>query len=188
MGKRANEGDCLKGFLLIILIGVGLYMVMVVLASQYYWGNKSSDKNQAESTITENTDSKNKDMTMHIQGEDFIIPAYSSESEDTYRESCISIEDISLLKRYPNEYYGKRYRIDCKINWLSRYGEYKEHNHYKINDHDGYGEFHIVDFRNTDTPRILNDDNITVYGEFIGLYNDEYPLFAMKYADIKAKQ
>ncbi len=186
MEKRANAGDCLKGFLIIILIAVGLYMAMVFLASQYYWGNKTSDKDKAETNTSENDVSKNKDITMRIEGEDFIIPAYTSESEDTYRESCGYIEDISLFKRYPDEYYGKRYRIDCKINWISRDGFYKDHNYYEIKDYSGFGEFHIVDFRNTDTTIILKDDNITVYGEFVGLNNDEYPVFAMKYADIKA--
>lgn len=153
------------------------------------WQEKKADEKQTKSTENTNASSQKGDMTVHTWAGDFIIPAYTNESEDAYRASCGYIEDISLLKRYPDEYYGKRYRIDCKIYSVFREGDfYRERTQYQIDDYGGYGVFHVLDFRTTDTTRILKDDNITVYGEFVGLYDNEYPLFAMKYADIKAIQ
>ena len=103
------------------------------------------------------------------------------------------------LCRYPEKYEGTKIVVKVKVSQIidaNFSGSEKAWRTYT--DNSGYGfyaddEYYMLDKRGGDAVKILDDDIITVYGEFTGLEKitraltsttDELPRIEVKYADL----
>lgn len=119
-------------------------------------------------------------------------------SEDDYKAECQTV-DYKELCRYPEKYEGTKIVVKVKVSQIidaNFSGSEKAWRTYT--DNSGYGfyaddEYYMLDKRGGDAVKILEDDIITVYGEFTGLEEitraltsttDEPPRIEVKYADL----
>lgn len=119
-------------------------------------------------------------------------------SEDDYKAECQNV-DYKELCRYPEKYEGTKITVKVKVSQIidaNFSGSEKAWRTYT--DNSGYGfyaddEYYMLDKRGGDAVKILDDDIITVYGEFTGLEKitraltsttDELPRIEVKYADL----
>lgn len=119
-------------------------------------------------------------------------------SEDDYKAECQTV-DYKELCRYPEKYEGTKISVKVKVSQIidaNFSGSEKAWRTYT--DNSGYGfyaddEYYMLDKRGGDAVKILEDDIITVYGEFTGLEKitraltsttDELPRIEVKYADL----
>lgn len=119
-------------------------------------------------------------------------------SEDDYKAECQTV-DYKELCRYPEKYEGTKIVVKVKVSQIidaNFSGSEKAWRTYT--DNSGYGfyaddEYYMLDKRVGDAVKILDDDIITVYGEFTGLEKitraltsttDELPRIEVKYADL----
>lgn len=119
-------------------------------------------------------------------------------SEDDYKAECQTV-DYKELCRYPEKYEGTKVAVKVKVSQIidaNFSGSEKAWRTYT--DNSGYGfyaddEYYMLDKRGGDAVKILEDDIITVYGEFTGLEKitraltsttDELPRIEVKYADL----
>lgn len=119
-------------------------------------------------------------------------------SEDDYKAECQTV-DYKELCRYPEKYEGTKIVVKVKVSQIidaNFSGSEKAWRTYT--DNSGYGfyaddEYYMLDKRGGDAVKILEDDIITVYGEFTGLEEitraltsttDELPHIEVKYADL----
>lgn len=119
-------------------------------------------------------------------------------SEDDYKAECQTV-DYKELCRYPEKYEGTKIVVKVKVSQIidaNFSGNEKAWRTYT--DNSGYGfyaddEYYMLDKRGGDAVKILEDDIITVYGEFTGLEKitraltsttDELPRIEVKYADL----
>lgn len=119
-------------------------------------------------------------------------------SEDDYKAECQTV-DYKELCRYPEKYEGTKIVVKVKVSQIidaNFSGSEKAWRTYT--DNSGYGfyaddEYYMLDKRGGDAVKILNDDIITVYGEFTGLEKitraltsttDELPRIEVKYAEL----
>ena len=119
-------------------------------------------------------------------------------SEDDYKAECQTV-DYKELCRYPEKYEGTKIVVKVKVSQIidaNFSGSEKAWRTYT--DNSGYGfyaddEYYMLDKRGGDAVKILDDDIITVYGEFTGLEKitraltsttDELPRVEVKYADL----
>lgn len=107
--------------------------------------------------------------------------------------------DYKELFRYPDKYKGTKVMVKVRVAQIvsaNFSGSRKAWRAYT--DNSGYGfyaddEYYMLDKRGGDAVKILEDDIITVYGEFTGLEKitraltgttDELPRIEVKYADL----
>lgn len=119
-------------------------------------------------------------------------------SEEDYKTECQTV-DYKELCRYPEKYEGTKVAVKVKVSQIidaNFSGSEKAWRTYT--DNSGYGfyaddEYYMLDKRGGDAVKILEDDIITVYGEFTGLEKitraltsttDELPRVEVKYADL----
>lgn len=119
-------------------------------------------------------------------------------SEDDYKAECQTV-DYKELCRYPEKYEDTKIVVKVKVSQIidaNFSGSEKAWRTYT--DNSGYGfyaddEYYMLDKRGGDAVKILDDDIITVYGEFTGLEKitraltsttDELPRIEVKYADL----
>lgn len=119
-------------------------------------------------------------------------------SKDDYKAECQTV-DYKELCRYPEKYEGTKIAVKVKVSQIidaNFSGSEKAWRTYT--DNSGYGfyaddEYYMLDKRGGDAVKILDDDIITVYGEFTGLEKitraltsttDELPRIEVKYADL----
>lgn len=119
-------------------------------------------------------------------------------SEEDYKTECQTV-DYKELCRYPEKYEGTKIVVKVKVSQIidaNFSGSEKAWRTYT--DNSGYGlyaddEYYMLDKRGGDAVKILEDDIITVYGEFTGLEKitraltsttDELPRIEVKYADL----
>ena len=119
-------------------------------------------------------------------------------SEDDYKAECQTV-DYKELCRYPEKYEGTKIVVKVKVSQIidaNFSGSEKAWRTYT--DNSGYGfyaddEYYMLDKRGGDAVKILEDDIITVYGEFTGLEKitraltsttDELPRIEVKYAGL----
>lgn len=119
-------------------------------------------------------------------------------SEDDYKAECQTVDNKELC-RYPEKYEGTKIVVKVKVSQIidaNFSGSEKAWRTYT--DNSGYGfyaddEYYMLDKRGGDAVKILEDDIITVYGEFTGLEKitraltsttDELPRIEVKYADL----
>ena len=101
-------------------------------------------------------------------------------SESEYRSSCIEI-DYKDLCRYPDEHDGELVTVEVRINQILKDGKTYWQGY---TNETGYGyfgnEYVLVDSRSNGSVRILEEDIIIVYGEYIGLVTMERALGSVK--------
>lgn len=119
-------------------------------------------------------------------------------SEDDYKAECQTV-DYKELCRYPEKYEGTKIAVKVKVSQIidaNFSGSEKAWRTYT--DNSGYGfyaddEYYMLDKRGDDAVKILEDDIITVYGEFTGLEKitraltsttDELPRIEVRFADL----
>lgn len=122
------------------------------------------------------------------------------ESEDEYRASCKAVNYKDLC-RYPDEYLGTRICLTIKITQIFNQGASSSKKWVGRTDNDGYGvylddEYYFIDKRASGSVKLLTDDVVTVYGDFVGLENltraltdteEELPKIEVRYADLLAE-
>lgn len=122
-------------------------------------------------------------------------PTKKPMSKSKYISKCKQYK-YKQLKRNPDNYLGKKIKISCKVQQVLVDGDTRYYNVATNNEYDTYlgDNMVICDTRdNPDELKILEDDVITVYGEFEGLENEtsallgtesEYPKINMEYVKL----
>lgn len=96
-----------------------------------------------------------------------------TESKKDYLKSCKKYDYKSLL-RTPDDYIGKRIKVKLKIYQTIESSFFDDTVYYRCyTDNNDYGlyfddEYYIADCRNDSDLKLLDDDIITVYGEYTG--------------------
>lgn len=101
--------------------------------------------------------------------------AIPQESREDFIASC-EPADYKTLARYPDENIGKRITLTVKVSQIMQGGLFDSNEYYRVytDDDSGYGfysdhEYFMYDCRVDDTTKLLEDDILTIYGEFAGL-------------------
>lgn len=164
---------------------------MIVLSA--IGGSSDSGKKSFEEGYKDATSSKASASTASSVAS--VVPEIS---EDDYKAECQTV-DYKELCRYPEKYEGTKIVVKVKVSQIidaNFSGSEKAWRTYT--DNSGYGfyaddEYYMLDKRGGDAVKILDDDIITVYGEFTGLEKitraltsttDELPRIEVKYADL----
>lgn len=161
-------------------------IVLIVLSA--IGGSSSNSDGSASSSTTKASASTASSVAS-------VVPEIS---EDDYKAECQTV-DYKELCRYPEKYEGTKIAVKVKVSQIidaNFSGSEKAWRTYT--DNSGYGfyaddEYYMLDKRGGDAVKILEDDIITVYGEFTGLEKitraltsttDELPRIEVKYADL----
>lgn len=95
-------------------------------------------------------------------------------TEEEYKAECAGVNYKDLC-RYPDDYAGTKVRLTVKVSQVmdaSFFSSDKAWRCYTDNSGNGFyfdDEYYILDKRGDGAVKILEDDIITVYGEFTGL-------------------
>lgn len=164
-------------------------IIVLIVLSAIGGSGSSSDSSASSSKAT----SKASESTASSVAS--VVPEIS---EDDYKAECQTV-DYKELCRYPEKYEGTKIVVKVKVSQIidaNFSGSEKAWRTYT--DNSGYGfyaddEYYMLDKRGGDAVKILEDDIITVYGEFTGLEKitraltsttDELPRIEVKYADL----
>lgn len=162
-------------------------VIIVLIVLSAIGGSSSSSDGSASSSTTKASASTASSVAS--------VPEIS---EDDYKAECQTV-DYKDLCRYPEKYEGTKIVVKVKVSQIidaNFSGSEKAWRTYT--DNSGYGfyaddEYYMLDKRGGDAVKILEDDIITVYGEFTGLEKitraltsttDELPRIEVKYADL----
>lgn len=164
-------------------------IIVLIVLSAIGGSGSSSDSSASGSKTT------SKASTSTASSVASVVPEIS---EDDYKAECQTV-DYKELCRYPEKYEGTKIVVKVKVSQIidaNFSGSEKAWRTYT--DNSGYGfyaddEYYMLDKRGGDAVKILDDDIITVYGEFTGLEKitraltsttDELPRIEVKYADL----
>lgn len=164
-------------------------IIVPIVLSAIGGSGSSSDSSESSSKAT------SKASASIASSVAFVAPEIS---EDDYKAECQTV-DYKELCRYPEKYEGTKIVVKVKVSQIidaNFSGSEKAWRTYT--DNSGYGfyaddEYYMLDKRSGDAVKILDDDIITVYGEFTGLEKitraltsttDELPRIEVKYADL----
>lgn len=164
-------------------------IIVLIVLSAIGGSGSSSDGSASSSKST------SKASTSTASSVASVVPEIS---EDDYKAECQTV-DYKELCRYPEKYEGTKIVVKVKVSQIidaNFSGSEKAWRTYT--DNSGYGfyaddEYYMLDKRGGDAVKILDDDIITVYGEFTGLKKitraltsttDELPRVEVKYADL----
>jgi RNA polymerase subunit RPABC4/transcription elongation factor Spt4 len=164
-------------------------IIVLIVLSAIGGSGSSSDSSASGSKTT------SKASTSAASSVASVVPEIS---EDDYKAECQTV-DYKELCRYPEKYEGTKIVVKVKVSQIidaNFSGSEKAWRTYT--DNSGYGfyaddEYYMLDKRGGDAVKILDDDIITVYGEFTGLEKitraltsttDELPRIEVKYADL----
>ncbi len=149
--RRKQGGGCLS-YILIALIVVFVIIPALIGNSERSSSNKAQGNSQQETVGTTPIEQ----------------PLENVESEEEYKASCEEYSYKDVL-RNPEQYVGKRVKVTVKISsvheqsWVNDTKYYFAYTESKYGWHgDRYGVF---EYRETQDPKLLTDDIITVYGE-----------------------
>ena len=166
-----------------------IVIIVLIVLSAIGGSGSSSDSSASSSKAT------SKVSTSTASSVASVVPEIS---EDDYKAECQTV-DYKELCRYPEKYEGTKIVVKVKLSQIidaNFSGSEKAWRTYT--DNSGYGfyaddEYYMLDKRGGDAVKILDDDIITVYGEFTGLEKitraltsttDELPRIEVKYADL----
>ena len=164
-------------------------IIVLVVLSAIGGSGSSSDSSASSSKATSKASASTASSVASVMPEI---------SEDDYKAECQTV-DYKELCRYPEKYEGTKIVVKVKVSQIidaNFSGSEKAWRTYT--DNSGYGfyaddEYYMLDKRGGDAVKILDDDIITVYGEFTGLEKitraltsttDELPRIEVKYADL----
>lgn len=120
------------------------------------------------------------------------------QTEEQYKNNCIEI-DYKDLCRYAENYRGKSIKLIIQVKQIMNDDLLGIRKAWRAQtDNDGLGwymddEYYLVDKRASDAIKILEDDVLVVYGEFVGMKTvtraltwtrDEIPEIYVEYADL----
>lgn len=166
-----------------------IVIIVLIVLSAIGGSGSGSDSSASSSKAT------SKASTSTASSVASVVPEIS---EDDYKAECQTV-DYKELCRYPEKYEGTKIVVKVKVSQIidaNFSGSEKAWRTYT--DNSGYGfyaddEYYMLDKRGGDAVKILDDDIITVYGEFTGLEKitraltsttDELPRVEVKYADL----
>lgn len=164
-------------------------IIVLIVLSAIGGSGSSSDSSASSSKATSKASASTASSVASV------VPEIS---EDDYKAECQTV-DYKELCRYPEKYEGTKIVVKVKVSQIidaNFSGSEKAWRTYT--DNSGYGfyaddEYYMLDKRGGDAVKILDDDIITVYGEFTGLEKitraltsttDELPRIEVKYADL----
>nr|DAZ40159.1 MAG TPA: hypothetical protein [Caudoviricetes sp.] len=164
-------------------------IIVLIVLSAIGGSGSSSDSSASSSKATSKASASTASSVASV------VPEIS---EDDYKAECQTV-DYKELCRYPEKYEGTKIVVKVKVSQIidaNFSGSEKAWRTYT--DNSGYGfyaddEYYMLDKRGGDAVKILEDDIITVYGEFTGLEKitraltsttDELPRIEVKYADL----
>ncbi len=171
--RPKNKSGCLIAILIVfgIMIVLGVMVVFGVIASI------ASDPGKViiETTATDSAKEGKEEATIASTEEPTLEPTEipQIESMDKFIKTCKKYKYKDLL-RNPDDYIGKRIKIKAKIYQVMDGGWFDDGIYYRCyTDNDGYDvyfddEYYIADARTDKDAKLLNDDIITIYGEYIG--------------------
>lgn len=121
----------------------------------------------------------------------------SKKKKKKFIKSCKTY-DYKKLKRYAGEYYSEKIAVRVKISQVLNNSDSTWYRAYQVvnGDMDIDKEFIIIDNRQDPDPKLLEDDIISVYGEYDGLEEitrsisdttDEIPSISMQYMKLRSE-
>ena len=173
--KKCKRSFAIGKLIITSIIGIGILFAAVTVFSELL------SNNTKEPSFSE--------ITKTVQ-----------ESENEYRASCKAVNYKDLC-RYPDEYLGTRICLTIQITQIFNQGASSPRRWIGRTDNDGYGlyfgdEYYFIDKRASGSVKLLADDVITVYGNFVGLekltraltdMEEEFPKIEVRYADLLAE-
>lgn len=173
--KKCKRSFAIGKLIITSIIGIGILFAAVTVFSELL------SNNTKEPSFSE--------ITKTVQ-----------ESENEYRASCKAVNYKDLC-RYPDEYLGTRICLTIQITQIFNQGASSPRRWIGRTDNDGYGlyfgdEYYFNDKRASGSVKLLADDVITVYGNFVGLekltraltdMEEEFPKIEVRYADLLAE-
>lgn len=177
-GKNKPTLSALRTIIAVIFILVGISQIFSILSGGSSSSSKSTSKASASTASS--------------------VASVPEISEDDYKAECQTV-DYKELCRYPEKYEGTKIVVKVKVSQIidaNFSGSEKAWRTYT--DNSGYGfysddEYYMLDKRGGNAVKILDDDIITVYGEFTGLEKitraltsttDELPRIEVRFADL----
>lgn len=174
-GEKCKRSFAAGQLIITSIIGIGILFMIVIVLSEVLANNTEAPQPT--------------EATKMVQ-----------ESEDEYRASCKAVNYKDLC-RYPDEYLGTRICLTVKITQVFNQGASSSKKWVGRTDNDGYGvylddEYYFIDKRASGSVKLLTDDVVTVYGDFVGLENltraltdteEEFPKIEVRYADLLAE-
>lgn len=156
----------------------------------------TATEEQTETTtesITEDTTTETSSATESTTK----APKTTKQIKKEYIDKC-KIYDYKKIKRNESKYYGKKMAVRVRISQVLEDSGTTWYRAYQIidGDWDISKEYTIIDDRSSQTPKILEDDVISVYGEYTGLNKvtralgettDEVPAINMKYMKLRSE-
>lgn len=143
------------------IAGLAISVLALILSVSYLSSLDSADKKDTlEQTAT---------VTVQPTG----TPVLTETAED-FKASCEKI-GYKELCRYPDEHRGDRIVLTVKVSQILDTGAFSTGTAWSAyDDESGYGwynsnQYYLIDSRDDDDMRILEDDVITVYGTFSGI-------------------
>lgn len=183
-------------------IAIIVLVILYAIGSSGSSSSSSSSSSVASSSKTESSASSvavsNTAASESASSTAVSAPSEPEISEDEYKAACETIKYKDLC-RYPDQYVGTKISITVKVqqimdaSWLSNEKAWRVQT-----DNDGYGfymddEYYALDKRSSDSVKILQDDVVTIYGEFTGMTQitraltntqDEIPCVDVHFVDI----
>lgn len=173
--KKCKRSFAIGKLIITSIIGIGILFAAVTVFSEFL-SNNTKEPSSSE-------------ITKEIQ-----------ESENEYRASC-KVVNYKDLCRYPDEYLGTRICLTIQITQIFNQRASSPRRWIGRTDNDGYGlyfgdEYYFIDKRASGSVKLLADDVITVYGNFVGLekltraltdMEEEFPKIEVRYADLLAE-
>ena len=197
---KKHSSKCATIGLIICIFSI----LLGILAPQYMkYVDEARENNQSESNI--NTADEADAEPVLSESTNTVTDESSSAPDNTNtagREEFIaSCEEIpyKTLARYPEDNAGKHIVLTVQITQIVQGGLFDDSVYYRVyTDNDGYGlylsdEYLMYDARIGDDTKLLADDIIRVYGEFIGTESivraltgtaEDIPAFKAYYIDI----
>jgi len=155
--QHQKKSGCLPAFLIVLGLVV---LVFILFPKEYIPGNNLEETKESIKTTSELK--SNNPTASPIK-----------EPKEDYMKSCKKY-DYKKLLRDPDDYIGKRINLKVKISQVMDGGWFDDGTYYRCyTDNEGYDvyfddEYYIADARTEKDVKLLNDDVITVYGEYIG--------------------
>lgn len=190
-----------------IIIAVVVVLFLGAIASNARDDDTKNETEVSNTTSTTETSSDNASQTA-APGKDSSSETKEKTKEEPKKDpkkekskfisSCKSYE-YKKLARYPEKYKDKHITVKVKVAQIVNGGLFDDSVYYRCYTKGAYdtwfeNEFFIIDDREGDTTKILEDDILTVYGTYSGTEDVErsltnttesVPAISMKYCKIK---
>lgn len=194
---KKHSSKCATIGLIICIFSI----LLGILAPQYMkYVDEARENNQSESSInTADAEPVLSESTNTVTNESSSAPDNTNTAgREEFIASCEEIP-YKTLARYPEDNAGKHIVLTVQITQIVQGGLFDDSVYYRVyTDNDGYGlylsdEYLMYDARIGDDTKLLADDIIRVYGEFIGTESivraltgtaEDIPAFKAYYIDI----